>query len=117
MAITSTSISCSNRSGGHRLLRCFVIVDLKVGKLMHQDLGQMQMYVNYFDRHQRESHEEPTVGIILCTDKNDAMVRITLPEDNRQILASRYQLYLPTEEELRRALLEKREEAEGGEEE
>ena len=61
----------------------------------------MQMYVNYFDRFQREEHEAPTVGIVLCSDKNDAMVKITLPEDTDQIHASRYQLYLPTEEELR----------------
>ena len=72
----------------------------------------MQRYVNYYDRTQRESYEEPTVGIVLCSDKNEAMVRITLPEDNRQIMASRYQLYLPTEEELRTALLEQREEVE-----
>lgn len=95
-----------------RLLRCFVLIDLKLGKLTHQDLGQMQMYVNFFDRHQREEHEEPTVGIVLCSDKNDAMVKITLPEDNQQIHASRYQLYLPTEEELREELEREREEAE-----
>jgi predicted nuclease of restriction endonuclease-like (RecB) superfamily len=85
----------------NRLLRSFVLIDLKLGKLAHQDLGQMQMYVNYFDRFQREEHEAPTVGIVLCSDKNDAMVKITLPEDTDQIHASRYQLYLPTEEELR----------------
>jgi predicted nuclease of restriction endonuclease-like (RecB) superfamily len=96
----------------NRLLRCFVLIDLKLGKLTHQDLGQMQMYVHYFDRHQREEHEAPTVGIVLCSDKNDAMVKITLPEDNQQIHASRYQLYLPTEEELRQELEREREEAE-----
>ena len=96
----------------NRLLRCFVLIDLKLGKLTHQDLGQMQMYVNYFDRHQREEHEAPTVGIVLCSDKNDAMVKITLPEDNHQVHASRYQLYLPTEEELREELEREREEAE-----
>jgi predicted nuclease of restriction endonuclease-like (RecB) superfamily len=96
----------------NRLLRCFVLIDLKLGKLTHEDLGQMQMYVNYFDRYQREEHEEPTVGIVLCSDKNDAMVKITLPEDNQQIHASRYQLYLPTEEELREELEREREEAE-----
>ncbi|MBI4882312.1 MAG: DUF1016 domain-containing protein, partial [Planctomycetes bacterium] len=80
----------------NRLLRAFVLVDLKLGKLTHQDLGQMQMYVNFFDRHQRVEGEAPTVGIVLCSEKNDAMVRITLPEDNDQIHASRYQLYLPT---------------------
>ena len=72
----------------------------------------MQMYVNYFDRHQREEHEGPTVGIVLCSDKNDAMVKITLPEANQQVHASRYQLYLPTEEELREELEREREEAE-----
>lgn len=86
--------------------------DLKIGKLMHQDLGQMQMYVNYFDRHQRIEHEAPTVGIVLCSDKNDAMVRITLPDDHAQVHASRYQLYLPTEEELRQELARERDEAE-----
>ena len=96
----------------NRLLRCFVLIDLKLGKLTHQDLGQMQMYVNYFDRHRREEHEAPTVGIVLCSDKNDAMVKITLPEDNHQVHASRHQLYLPTEEELREELEREREEAE-----
>ncbi len=93
----------------NRLLRCFVLIDLKLGKLTHQDLGQMQMYVNYFDRFQRVEGEAPTVGIVLCSEKNDAMVRITLPEDNEQILASRYQLYLPTEEQLREELVTERE--------
>ena len=96
----------------NRLLRCFVLIDLKLGKLTHQDLGQMQMYVNLFDRHQREDHEAPTVGIVLCSDKNDAMVKITLPEDNEQIHASRYQLYLPTEDELRAEIERERDEAE-----
>ncbi|MBM4320485.1 MAG: DUF1016 domain-containing protein, partial [Deltaproteobacteria bacterium] len=96
----------------NRLLRCFVLIDLKLGKLTHQDLGQMQMYVNFFDRFQRAEHEEATVGIILCSDKNDAMVRITLPEENAHILAARYQMALPTEEELRAELQREREEAE-----
>jgi predicted nuclease of restriction endonuclease-like (RecB) superfamily len=96
----------------NRLLRCFVLVDLKMGKLTHQDLGQMQMYVNFFDRFQREEHEAKTIGIVLCSDKNDAMVRITLPDDNEQVLAARYQMYLPTEEELRAELEREREEAE-----
>jgi predicted nuclease of restriction endonuclease-like (RecB) superfamily len=93
----------------NRLLRCFVLIDLKLGKLTHQDLGQMQMYVNFFDRQQRVEDEKPTIGIVLCSDKNDAMVRITLPEDNEQIHASRYQLYLPTEDELREELVAERE--------
>jgi predicted nuclease of restriction endonuclease-like (RecB) superfamily len=67
----------------NRLLRCFVLVDLKLGKLTHQDLGQMQMYVNFFDRFQRADHEAKTIGIVLCSEKNDAMAKITLPEDNR----------------------------------
>lgn len=96
----------------NRLLRCFVLVDLKLGKLTHQDLGQMQMYVNWFDRFQRAEHEERTIGIILCSEKNDAMVKITLPADNEHILAARYQLYLPTEEELRAELAREREDIE-----
>ena len=96
----------------NRLLRCFVLVDLKLGKLTHQDLGQMQMYVNFFDRFQRAEHEAKTIGIVLCSEKNDAMVRITLPDENEQVLAASYQMYLPTEEELRAALEREREEAE-----
>jgi predicted nuclease of restriction endonuclease-like (RecB) superfamily len=96
----------------NRLLRCFVLVDLKLGKLTHEDLGQMQMYVNFFDRFQRAEHEAKTIGIVLCSDKNDAMVKITLPDDNEQILAARYQTVLPTEEELRVELAREREEAE-----
>lgn len=90
----------------NRLLRAFVLVDLKLGKLTHQDLGQMQMYVNYYDRYQRAEHEARTIGIVLCSEKNDAMVKITLPEGNEQIVAARY---LPTEEELRRELTRERE--------
>jgi predicted nuclease of restriction endonuclease-like (RecB) superfamily len=96
----------------NRLLRGFVLVDLKLGKLTHQDLGQMQMYVNFFDRFQRVEQESPTIGIILCSEKNEAMVKITLPENNEQILAARYQMYLPTEEELRAELAREREEVE-----
>jgi predicted nuclease of restriction endonuclease-like (RecB) superfamily len=96
----------------NRLFRGFVLVDLKLGKLTHQDLGQMQMYVNFFDRFQRVESESPTIGIVLCSEKNEAMVKITLPEDNEQILAARYQMYLPTEEELRTELTREREEVE-----
>ncbi len=96
----------------NRLLRCFVLVDLKLGKLTHQDLGQMMMYVNYFDRTQRAEHEAKTVGIVLCSEANQAMVKITLPEDNDQIRAATYQLYLPSEEELQAELTKEREEAE-----
>ena len=96
----------------NRLLRCFVLVDLKLGKLTHQDLGQMQMYVNYFDRTQRAEHEAKTVGIVLCSEHNAAMVKITLPEDNEQIVAATYLHYLPTEAELQLELTREREDAE-----
>lgn len=96
----------------NRLLRCFVLVDLKLGKLTHQDLGQMQMYVNYFDRTQRAAHEAKTVGIVLCSEHNAAMVKITLPEDNDQIVAATYLHYLPTEAELQLELTREREDAE-----
>ena len=96
----------------NRLLRCFVLVDLKLGKLTHQDLGQMQMYVNYFDRTQRVAHEAKTVGIVLCSEQNAAMVKITLPEDNDQIVAATYLHYLPTEAELQIELTREREDAE-----
>lgn len=86
----------------HTILKCFVIIDLKVGKLTHQDLGQLQLYVNYFDRERRTEGDNPTLGLILCTDKNDAVVRYTLgPDQEKKIFASRYKLYLPTEAELR----------------
>lgn len=84
----------------NRLLRSFVVIELKNHKLTHQDLGQLQLYVNYYDRYERQPDENPTIGILLCTDKNDTMVRLTLPEDNKTILASKYQLYLPTEKQL-----------------
>jgi predicted nuclease of restriction endonuclease-like (RecB) superfamily len=96
----------------NRLLRCFVLVDLKLGKLTHEDLGQMMMYVNWFDRFQRAEHEQPTVGIVLCSQKNDAVVKITLPKGQRQILAARYQHYLPTEDELRTEVSRSRNEIE-----
>jgi len=84
----------------NRLLRCFVLVDLKTRKLTHQDLGQMQMYVNHYDRHEKMPDENPTIGILLCTSKNDTAVRLALPEDNKTILASKYELYLPSTEQL-----------------
>lgn len=84
----------------NRLLKAFVLIDLKRGTLKHQDLGQMQMYVNYYDRFVKMEEENPTIGILLCTDKSDAMVEITLPQDNNQIFASKYQTYLPSKEEL-----------------
>ncbi|MBI3651103.1 MAG: DUF1016 domain-containing protein [Acidobacteria bacterium] len=85
----------------NRLLRCFVLVDLKIGRLTHGDLGQIQMYTNFYTRERREEWENPAIGILLCAEKNDAVVRYTLAEEQAQIFASRYQLYLPTAEELR----------------
>jgi len=87
----------------NRLLRCYVVFDLKRNKLTHQDLGQMQMYVNYFDRHVKLPEELPTIGIVLCHRKNDALVELTLPAD-ANIFASKYQLYLPSKEELKAEL-------------
>ncbi len=84
----------------NRLLQCFVVIEIKTDKLTHQDLGQLQMYVNYYDRTEKQDFENPTIGILLCTDKNDAMVKITLPKNNKTIIASKYQLYLPTEKQL-----------------
>ena len=88
----------------NRLLRCFVLIDLKLGKLTHQDLGQMQLYVNYYTRTMREEWENPALGILLCADKNEAVVRYTLPEGQEQIFAARYLLQLPSEAELAREL-------------
>ena len=84
----------------NRLLRCFVVIELKTGKLTHQDLGQLQMYVNYYDRCEKQDDENPTIGFLLCSDKNDTVVKMALPENNSTILASKYQLYLPTTEQL-----------------
>ncbi len=84
----------------NRLLQCFVLIDLKIGELTHQDLGQMQMYVNYYDRFVKLDHENKTIGIILCKKKSDSLVEITLPEDNNQIFASKYQTVLPNKEDL-----------------
>jgi predicted nuclease of restriction endonuclease-like (RecB) superfamily len=84
----------------NRLLQCFVIIEIKTQKLSHQDLAQLQMYVNYYDRYEKQEFENPTIGILLCTDKNDTMVKISLPENSRNIIASKYQLYLPTEQQL-----------------
>ena len=89
----------------NRLLRCYVLVDLKIGKLTHQDLGQMQMYVNYFDRFVKTEGENSTIGIVLCRAKNQALVEITLPKD-ANIHAREYQLYLPSKDELQRKLAE-----------
>lgn len=84
----------------NRLLQCFVLIEIKTDKLTHQDLGQLQMYVNYYDRFEKQTFENPTIGILLFADKNDAVVKISLPEQNKTIIASKYQLYLPTEKQL-----------------
>lgn len=84
----------------NRLLRCFVIIDLKIGKVTHQDIGQMQMYVNYYDREIRKQDENPTIGILLSTNKNETIVKYTLPKENKTIFSSEYKLHLPTEQDL-----------------
>lgn len=84
----------------NRLLRSFVVIEIKNHKLTHQDLGQLQLYVNYYDRYEKTEDENPTIGILLCTDKNDTAVKLALPKNNKTILASKYQLYLPTTEQL-----------------
>ena len=86
------------------ILKCFVLIDLKTDTLTHQDIGQMQMYVNYYTRELMNEGDSPPIGILLCAEKNDAVVRYTLPEDNTQIFTSKYKTYLPTEEELRKEL-------------
>lgn len=92
------------------LLKCFLIIDLKVGKLKHQDLGQLQMNVNYYDRDVKPEGDNPTIGLILSADKEEKVVEYTLPEDNKQIFASKYKLYLPSKEELEQKLDELTEE-------
>lgn len=87
----------------NRLLQCYVLIDLKVDKLTHQDLGQMQMYVNYYDRYKKQDFEKPTVGILLCKDKNDSLVELTLPKDSN-VYAAQYELYLPDKQELQAKL-------------
>ena len=99
----------------NRLLRCYVVIDLKIDKLTHQDLGQMLMYVHYYDRYEKLPDENPTIGILLCKEKDDTLVEITLPE-NSNIYASEYQLYLPDKKELQKKLKEWIAEEAGGEE-
>lgn len=94
----------------NRILRCYVLIDLKIGKLTHENLGQMQMYVNYYNREVKLDDENPTIGIILCKTKNDALVNLTLPE-NANIYAPQYKLYLPSKEELKKKLIEWSEQA------
>lgn len=96
----------------NRLLRCFVLIDLKLGKLTHQDIGQMMLYTNFYTREMLEDWENPTIGILLCADKNETVVRYTLPENDNQIFAPRYQLYLPTEEEISQEIREHRQQLE-----
>lgn len=88
----------------NRLLQCFVLIDLKIGKLKHQDLGQMQMYVNYYDEFKKTNEENLTIGIVLCKQKNETLVRITLPKENQQIFASKYQTVLPSKEDLKQLI-------------
>ena len=90
----------------NRLLKCFVLIDLKIGEVTHQDLGQMQMYVNYYDRYVKLPDENDTIGIIICKDKNDTLVKLTLPKDNNQIFASRYSTILPSLDEFRKIIEE-----------
>jgi len=91
----------------NRLLQCHVLFEIKTHKLTHQDMGQLQMYVNYYDREVKIDRENPTIGVLLCADKNNAVVKYSLPKDNETILASKYHLYIPTEEEFQKLLKEK----------
>ncbi len=86
------------------ILKCFVLIDLKIGDLTHQDLGQMQMYVNYYTRELMNEGDNPPIGIVLCADKSDAIVKYTLPEDNSQVFAVKYMTCIPSEEEFKREL-------------
>ena len=88
----------------NRILQCFVIIEIKTDKLTHQDIGQLQMYLNYYDRVEKLPRENPTIGILLCANKNDGVVKFTLPENEKNIVASQYELYLPTEQQLLEAV-------------
>lgn len=90
----------------NRLLKCFVLIDLKIGKLKHQDIGQMQMYINYYDRYVKNEDENPSIGIIVCKDKNEAIIEITLPQNNNQLFATKYQTILPSKKDFKQ-LIEK----------
>ncbi|GGE24336.1 PDDEXK nuclease domain-containing protein [Psychroflexus planctonicus] len=92
----------------NRILKCFVLIDLKIGEIKHQDLGQMQMYVNYYDREVRLEDENKTIGIVLCKDKSESVVEYTLPENNEQVFASKYQTVLPSREELKKLINERK---------
>ncbi len=93
----------------NRILQCFVLIDLKIGEISHQDLGQIQMYVNYYDRKVKLEHENPSIGIVLCRTKDDALVEMTLPKNNEQIFASKYLTVLPSKEELKKLIENKNE--------
>ena len=93
----------------NRILKCFVLIDLKIGKLKHQDIGQMQMYVNYYDRNVKLADENKTIGIIICNDKKDTLVEMTLPKDNEQIFASKYSMILPSKDDLMKIVQEEKE--------
>lgn len=99
----------------NRLLQCFVIIEIKTEKLTHQHIGQLQMYVNYYDRFEKQDFENKTIGVLLCADKNDAVVKITLPEDSKHIIASKYELYLPSEQALLNELKHEIEKLKSGE--
>ena len=88
----------------NRILKCFVLIDLKIGEVTHQDLGQMQMYVNYYDRYVKLPDENKSIGIIICREKNDTLVKLTLPEDNKQIFASKYMTVIPSKEEFKKII-------------
>jgi len=92
----------------HYLLKCFVLIDLKVGKLTHQDIGQMDFYMKWFEAHERSADDNPTVGMVLCSDKNDAVVKLSVLKSNKNLFASRYKLYLPSEQELQEELTKER---------
>ena len=93
----------------NRLAKCFVIIDLKIGKLTHQDIGQMQMYVNYYKKTQMIEGENEPIGILLCADKDDAVVEMTLGDDVKNVYASKYLTYLPTKEELIKIIRDEKE--------
>jgi len=90
------------------ILKCFVLIDLKIGKLTHQDIGQMDSYVRMFEDHCRDENDSPTIGLILCSKKNEAIAKYSVLKDNKRLFASKYKLYLPTEEELKKELEEER---------
>ncbi|MCT4593028.1 MAG: PDDEXK nuclease domain-containing protein, partial [Anaeromicrobium sp.] len=92
----------------NRIAKCFVLIHLKIGKLTHQDIGQMQMYTNYYKRNEMMDGENEPIGILLCSEKNEAVVKYTLPEGQKQIFASKYKVYLPSEEELKEELIKER---------